>query len=108
MRRTESTSESSRRGPPTPNPNGGLSTEPLIDGAVVFKLAISGGTLLESQISNVSFQYGTALSEPHFYGSGSGGGGGTGQTVPEPFALLLVGPGLALAARRLGRQRAAR
>ena len=85
------------------NPNGGLSSEPLIDGAVVFTMAISGGTLLESQISNVSFQYGTSLYEPHFNGGGAGGGGGAGQSVPEPWTLLLAGPGLMLAARRLRR-----
>jgi hypothetical protein len=37
------------------NPNG-LSSVPLIDGAVVFRLAISGGTLLESHFTSVSFQ----------------------------------------------------
>ena len=88
------------------NPNGGmggLTNVPLIDGPVVFQLTIAGGSLLESAISNVSFQYGTALTEAHFYGSGggAGGGSGSGQTVPEPFTLLLAGPGLILAARRL-------
>jgi hypothetical protein len=86
------------------NPNGGvggLSSEPLIEGSVVFTLTISGGTLLESQISNVSFQYGTAITESHF---GSGGGSGAGQTVPEPVTLLLLAPGLLAAARRMRRR----
>lgn len=82
------------------NPNGGLGSEPLIDGPVVFQMTINGGTLTESQISNVSFQYGTSITEPHFGGS-SGGGSGAGQTVPEPGILLLVGPAVIALARRV-------
>lgn len=78
------------------NPNGGLADVPLVDGTVIFTLTISGGTLLEEQISNVSFQYGTMLTEPYFAGGG-------GQKIPEPISLLLLAPGIALAMRRLRR-----
>ena len=47
------------------NPNGGLSNDPLIKDSVVFVLhGVSG--LSTNDISNVSFQYGTALSDLMF------------------------------------------
>jgi hypothetical protein len=75
-------------------PNGGLANDPLIEGEVVFTLNISGGALLESQISNVSFQYGTGLNEPSFRDCCRGG------SVPEPGAVVLMAPALALLFRR--------
>jgi hypothetical protein len=80
-------------------PNGGLSGRPLIEDTVVFTMTIAGGTLTTSQISNVSFQYGTGFGEPHFGGT-SGGGGTLGGGVPEPAMLLLVAPAFFMAARR--------
>lgn len=47
------------------------------------------GAFSLSQISSVTFQYGTALDEGHFGGGGGGGGG----TVPEPMTLALFGLG---------------
>ena len=81
------------------NPNGGLADEPLIEGPVVFALTISCAQtpcqLLESQISNVSFQYGTSITEPSF------GGGSEPQTpLPEPATLLLLAPALGFGIRR--------
>lgn len=86
------------------NPSGtNLSGEPLIDGPVVFQLTIAGsGQLNESQISNVSFQYGKYLSDTHFYGSAGGSGS---QSVPEPGLLLMAAPAFAWVARRIRRQR---
>jgi hypothetical protein len=81
------------------NPNGGLDDDPLINGTVVFTLAISGGKLLESQITNVSFQYGTNLSEPQI------SGGSVGQVVPEPSTFMLLGSALVVATGRLARFR---
>ena len=65
-------------------PNGGLSGEPLIRNNVVFVLTGVSG-LSESDISHVSFQYGTATNEPNVPG---------GTPVPEPATLLLLGSGL--------------
>jgi hypothetical protein len=77
--------------------NGNMKDNPLIEREVVFTLAISGGTLLESQISKVSFQYGTSITEPKFKAT-------TVITppppMPEPSVLLLLGPAAALALRR--------
>lgn len=75
---------------------------PLIEGEVVFTMAISGGTLLESQISNVSFQYGTNLTDPKLPG------GLRPRPVPEPATLLLFAPGLILALRRRRARKALR
>jgi hypothetical protein len=58
-------------------------------------MTIAGGALLESQISNVSFQYGTDLSEPKLPP-----GVTPPPPVPEPAALILLGIGVAAAVRR--------
>jgi len=42
-------------------------------------------------ITKISFQYGTALTEPNVPGGGGGGGGGS---VPEPSTIVLLGAGL--------------
>lgn len=77
----------------------------LIKNSVTFVLSglgsISDAAL---SVSNVSFQYGTALTEPNVPGGGGGGGGGGG--APEPATLALVALGLlgAGAARHRRRQ----
>ncbi len=83
---------------------GNMKDNPLIEGEVVFSMSISGGTLLESQISNVSFQYGTDISEPKF----KAGPPPPPTSVPEPAALLLLGPAIAAVLRRRQRAKAAR
>ena len=65
----------------------------LIKNSVVFTLSGYTGDLTD--ISNIVFQYGTALDEPRFPGDDGGGGGGGGNPVPEPGTLILVGAGLA-------------
>jgi hypothetical protein len=64
--------------------NGGISgTDGLIWNSVVFTLSgISSGFDPSSGITNVSFQYGTALTEPNV------------SSVPEPSLTLLLGLGL--------------
>jgi hypothetical protein len=78
------------------DPNGGLSSEPLIRDSVTFTLnGVSG--LTTSDISHVSFQYGTAIDEARIAGTctqGCGGRGLEGSTVPEPASLSLVGVAL--------------
>lgn len=76
------------------NPNGGLESVPLIQSAVVFMLTgVSGLTIAD--FKNVSFQYGTSITELNIP---SGGGGTPPTSVPEPgtfllFALSLVAVG---------------
>jgi hypothetical protein len=87
------------------NPNGGLANDPLIEDNVVFTMAIVDkqgnfyNDLLTSQISNVSFQYGTSFSEPKLP---------TGMKpptpIPEPAALLLLGPAALWCVRRRKRR----
>lgn len=57
----------------------------LIQNSVVLTLAVTG-SLAATDVSNVTFQYGTALTEPSFPGN---------PTVPEPGTVLLLGSGLA-------------
>lgn len=63
--------------------NGGLSGEGLIKNSVTFVLSGWSGSL--ASITDVWFQYGTALDEPGF------GGGKT----PEPATMVLMGVGAA-------------
>jgi hypothetical protein len=82
------------------NPNLGLASVPLVQDAVVFLLTGVSG-LSNADISNVSFQYGTALTELNVPGDGGGGGGGP---LPEPASLALAAVAL-VAAARFGRAR---
>lgn len=68
------------------NPNGGLAGEPLIQSAVIFVLTGVSG-LTAADISNVSFQYGTAITETNVPGT-------PGTSVPEPSSLGLLGVAL--------------
>jgi len=58
-------------------------SDALIKNSVVFLLNGASGFSLD-QISNVSFQYGTALDEPNI----------PGNPVPEPATMFLLGSGL--------------
>jgi len=55
----------------------------LIKNSVVFTLDGLPGGFTESSITNVTFQYGTALTEPSYRGGPPG-------RIPEPTSLLLV------------------
>jgi hypothetical protein len=72
------------------NPNPGqLANVPLIQDTTVFVLSgVSGLTIAD--ISNVSFQYGTQLTELNVPGNG----GPPPQELPEPETLALLGLGL--------------
>jgi hypothetical protein len=81
----------------------------LIKNQVTFILSGSG---LPSEsgldITNVVFQYGTALEDRHCsaiecVGTGAGGGG-TGDQIPEPSSLILLGSGLLVLARAARRK----
>lgn len=86
--------------------NGGIRRHAITKNSVTFLLDITGPFTL-NQINAVSFQYGTALVEPHFTGSCVQGTPGCGtitiQAIPEPASIALVGLGLlgaSLARRR--------
>jgi len=74
------------------NPNGGLSGDPLIRDAVTFTLTGALG-LTEDDISHVSFQYGTSLTETNIVGFDPPPPPGIG--APEPASLTLFGLGMA-------------
>src|SRR5262249_20152932 len=72
----------------------GGSASPIVQNSVVFTLTGFTGTLAD--ITKVSFQYGTALSDANVPASG----------VPEPSSLAIAGlGGLGLLGYRLRRQR---
>ena len=64
------------------NPNGGLANDPLIRNSVILDLSGAHG-LSVVDISNVSFQYGTDLTEHNM------------NAIPEPATVLLLGSGIA-------------
>lgn len=79
------------------NPNGGLESRPLIRDTVTFLFHGATG-LTYSDITDVSFQYGTAITEPNI------------PLIPEPeiYAMMAAGLGLmGFVARRRIRQAAA-
>jgi hypothetical protein len=70
--------------------NGGITgCGGLIKNSVTFTLAVASGTLDLNNISNVSFQYGTDLTEPNFKPENPPTG-----HVPLPPSALLLGSGL--------------
>ena len=83
------------------NGNGNPMNDPLTHQSVIFLLSGIGSL---SNISNITFQYGTALSEGHFSGGCVTGCGSVVVTgVPEPTVVALFGLGmlgLGLARRR--------
>jgi hypothetical protein len=86
--------------------NGGLAGQGLIKNSVEFALGGLPSGFLLSDISTVTFQYGTALTEPSLPGTGPGPGQGQlPAPVPEPASMLLLGSGLSGLAllRRRGR-----
>jgi hypothetical protein len=80
--------------------NGAMSDNPLIEEQVIFTMTIAGGTLTASDISNVSFQYGTSFSEPKLPP-----GMKPPPSVPEPSILMLFGSAVALSVRARLRRR---
>jgi hypothetical protein len=65
-------------------------TSPLIDNSVVFTLGLPTGFTLGG-VTNVSFQYGTDLSEPNVPGIAA-----EPVLAPEPSTFLLLGIGIGL------------
>jgi hypothetical protein len=78
----------------------GLKNQPYIQNAVDFTLA--GVPSNVPELSNVVFQYGTDLAEPHFVGGQAGG-----NIVPEPLRMLAAGSGLGGLAGYIRRRRMA-
>lgn len=65
-------------------------TVPLVRNSVTFTFTASADLTGDTTISNVGYQYGTALSDPH---TGPGPGPLPGPTVPEPASFLLLALG---------------
>jgi len=71
------------------NDNGGIAGVGLITNAVVFTLGNVPASLTLSDISSITFQYGTALSEPSIPGVPE-------IVVPEPSTVALTAAGICL------------
>jgi hypothetical protein len=74
----------------TTGDNGGLNNDALIVNVAVFTLTGWTGGNIAGLFSNVSFQYGTDISEPNIPGCENGNC----TPVPEPGTLALFGTGL--------------
>jgi hypothetical protein len=72
--------------------NGGLSAKPIIETKIELVLTGLPGGFTLSDLSNVSFQYGTALSETNL--PGSPGTINNQNGAPEPATIALLGVGL--------------
>ncbi|MFA9439177.1 XDD4 family exosortase-dependent surface protein [Uliginosibacterium sp. sgz301328] len=81
----------------TANDNGGIDTAGLIKNAVDFVLTGLPQGFTLGMISNVSFQYGTSLTEPNIVANCTPNCPRTTQ-LPEPASPALLGLGLAAAA----------
>ena len=69
---------------------------PLVQDQITFVFTLTHGLLtsdIAQQISNLRFQYGTDLEEPHFNGT-NGGGPTPPRAVPEPSTLAIAGLGV--------------
>jgi hypothetical protein len=88
--------------------NGGLDANALIEGTVEFVLEIPDGVqVLETDLGNVYFMYGTSPTDTRIPGTSStttSGGGTTGGSVPEPALLSVLGVALAGVALRMRRR----
>lgn len=78
---------------------GEAATEPLVMNSALFTLSGATSLLVNSEITNVSFQYGTNFSETNLPGSPD-----EPAPVPEPASLLLLGSGVAAVVRMRRRQ----
>jgi len=82
------------------NATNALKATPETGHDVIFVLNCTGNCSTAT-FSNVSFQFGTSLTEPNVGGTGPGGQ----NLVPEPTSLLLFGSGLAMTAYRARRKK---
>jgi hypothetical protein len=73
------------------NDKGALKHQQLIENTVVFTLTGLSTNFTLANISNVSFQYGTSLTDGNIAGTVSGGGS---PIIPEPDTVVLVAAGL--------------
>lgn len=91
--------------------NGGITgSGGLIKNSVVFTLSglTSGKTYAASDVTNVSFQWGTALDERNCTVDGDCGGTPTSGEVPEPGTLSLLGGSLLIGCLSYARRRKVR